>query len=78
MRLPQSQRKCLLDDEKRLDIKNKYSYNACMLDCQVENIVKRCKCMPFMYPYKRKVEQHFVNESSINQVFEFFSSPFRC
>ncbi|XP_037044653.1 sodium channel protein Nach-like [Bradysia coprophila] len=48
--LPQLQRNCLFEDEKKLRTTNKYSFQSCMNECTVDTILAKCDCLPFYYP----------------------------
>ncbi|XP_063242547.1 sodium channel protein Nach-like [Bacillus rossius redtenbacheri] len=50
-----SQRQCLFQDERQLNMSSEntnstYSYNNCLIKCRLEHMARLCNCTPYFYP----------------------------
>ncbi|XP_044732088.1 sodium channel protein Nach-like [Chrysoperla carnea] len=45
-----SQRRCIFDDEMKLNISYEYSYKSCLTECRIREINRLCQCNPYYYP----------------------------
>ena len=51
--LPETRRKCRLETENReLLVFEKYSREACVLECQVQQAHRECGCFPWDFPHR--------------------------
>lgn len=58
MTLPPKYRKCHNDGEVNLKYFNYYTYGNCYQDCELVNIVKYCRCIPFFF--KGKISKKYL------------------
>lgn len=43
------QRKCVFENEIKLLISDKYTYQSCVIQCHMKVMRELCKCVPFFY-----------------------------
>ncbi|XP_060529189.1 sodium channel protein Nach isoform X2 [Cylas formicarius] len=44
------QRRCVFEDEIKLEVDEIYTYTACAIQCRLENVRDACACVPHFYP----------------------------
>lgn len=58
LRLPVEMRNCLFENEKKLNIFQRYSYVNCLAECRSEMIFRLCGCVPYHLPYNGTYKVH--------------------
>ena len=52
-KLKPAQRKCFFDSESHLKITSQYSKNMCELEIRLNNLLRKCHCLPHYVDYNK-------------------------